>query len=587
MSSSQPSPRSANLALRPPARLDSNPPSPSISTSNSAARFHAAYASLPSTSRHASQTSISSITSDSSSGGLLGATDVTPSPSSNRAFEALQRELGGPDAARASSDDVPSASRVALSGARDGARLYDEPEQLDTLREAPTARSGEDSSAPYRARANGSGHEGGSGPSSLDSSTGSLVPGTAPDSYSQRGRERRPGERIFPAPLLLKSDRSYSSGGGAGPPPMNSPFFPPTAPLSVPRRPSTSTGTSLGSSGPSSSSSSSTREWARRDGMMNPPPPPSEASSRSALPYQRHRQQQSSTSSLSHGSYLPYNNSFSYEPRQTAASAFASSSSDAQPASASSSARNPTPPSTGLSASTSSTLSPAAAEAPISAQALLLDVLSLRSAASPMSLSQSQGPLSRSTTPLLAAAGHQRIRSAGSSGSAEREPPSSSSSTPARPAEDRSTARAGPVAPYRSGSGPKLDTVDLSHKRIADLPLEVINELRDEVEKLALGYNLIKDLPAHFVQLGTRLKYLNIRVNLLTTFPAVVRPVLSLSPSLYGARLADALSPAAVRHALDRDPRHQPQQDPQVAAEPGHAPQPQGALDPLMLSLSP
>ncbi|GAA5851114.1 hypothetical protein JCM9279_000328 [Rhodotorula babjevae] len=519
MSSSQPSPRSANLALRPPARLDSNPPSPSISTSSSAARFHAAYASLPSTSRHASQTSISSITSDSSASGILGATDVTPSPSSNRAFEALQRELGGPDAAHSAADDALSASRAALNGARDGARLYDEPEQLDTLRETPSGTNVEDSSAPYRARANGSGHEGGSGPSSLDSSTGSLVPGAAPDSYSQRGRERRPGERIFPAPLLLKSDRSYSAGGGGGAPAMNSPFFPPTAPLSVPRRPSTSTGTSLGSSGPSSSSST-TREWARRDGMMNPPPPPSEASSRSALPYQRHRQQQSSTSSLSHGSYLPYNNTFSYEPRHAASSAFASSSTDAPPASASSSARNPTPPSTGLSASTSSTLSPAAAEPPISAQALLLDVLSLRSAASPMSLSQSQGPLSRSTTPLLAAAGHQRIRSAGSSGSAEREPPSSS--TPSRPTEDRSATRSGPVAPYRSGSGPKLDTVDLSHKRIADLPLEVINELRDEVEKLALGYNLIKDLPAHFVQLGARLKYLNIRVNLLTTFPAVL-----------------------------------------------------------------
>ncbi|GAA5930929.1 hypothetical protein JCM3775_000755 [Rhodotorula graminis] len=525
MSSSQPSPRSANLALRPPARVDSNPPSPSISTSASAARFHAAYASLPSTSRHASQTSISSITSDSSAGGLLGTADATPSPSSSRAFEALQRELGGPDTARAANEDAASASRAAFSppnggrdGGRDGARLYDEPEQLDTLREAPSARSGEDS-APYRARANGSGHDAGSGPSSLDSSTGSLLPGgTAPDSYSQRGRDRRPGERIFPAPLLLKSDRSYSSGGGGAAPAMNSPFFPPTAPLSVPRRPSTSAGTSLGLSGPSSSSNAA-REWVRRDGLMNPQSAPSEASSRSALPYQRHRQQQSSTSSLSHGSYLPYNNSFSYEPRQTAASAFASSSSDAAPPSASSSARNPTPPSTGLSASTSSTLSPVAAEPPISAQALLLDVLSLRSAASPMSLSQSQGPLSRSTTPLLAAAGHQRIRSTGSTGSAEREP---SSSTSSRPADDRAAARPGPVAPYRSGSGPKLDTVDLSHKRIADLPLEVINELRDEVEKLALGYNLIKDLPAHFVQLGTRLKYLNIRVNLLTTFPAVL-----------------------------------------------------------------
>ena len=69
----------------------------------------------------------------------------------------------------------------------------------------------------------------------------------------------------------------------------------------------------------------------------------------------------------------------------------------------------------------------------------------------------------------------------------------------------------------------KLDTVDLSHKRIAEVPVEVVDELKNEVEKLALGYNLLRDLPPHFAGLGNRLKYLNIRVNLLTIFPAVVR----------------------------------------------------------------
>lgn len=74
----------------------------------------------------------------------------------------------------------------------------------------------------------------------------------------------------------------------------------------------------------------------------------------------------------------------------------------------------------------------------------------------------------------------------------------------------------------------KLDTVDLSHKRIAEVPVEVVDELKNEVEKLALGYNLLRDLPPHFAGLGNRLKYLNIRVNLLTIFPAVLCEMPSL-----------------------------------------------------------
>ena len=71
-------------------------------------------------------------------------------------------------------------------------------------------------------------------------------------------------------------------------------------------------------------------------------------------------------------------------------------------------------------------------------------------------------------------------------------------------------------------NGGRLDTVDLSHKRIAEVPQEVIDELRDEVEKLALGYNLLRDLPPGFAALGSRLRYLNVRVNMLTVFPQVV-----------------------------------------------------------------
>ena len=80
--------------------------------------------------------------------------------------------------------------------------------------------------------------------------------------------------------------------------------------------------------------------------------------------------------------------------------------------------------------------------------------------------------------------------------------------------------------PMRRDSEPaKLDTVDLSHKRIAEVSTEVINELKDEVEKLALGYNLLRELPGDF-QKFAKLRYLNVRVNLLTTFPQVVSPFL-------------------------------------------------------------
>ncbi|GAA6009708.1 uncharacterized protein JCM10292_003627 [Rhodotorula paludigena] len=505
------SPRPANIALRPPARLDSAPQSPigPGSLTSSSSRFNTAFNALPSSvSRHASQASISSIASDAS---LLDNHDVH-SPSNDHAFAALQRELNGTDAGPRSIADSPRGGFS--SSAREGTRFFEEPEQLDTLRGASHAR--EQNGA--RSRSNGSSGDAqpalpSSSSSSVDLEHGraNLQPQASTSHDAPRSRERRPGERIFPAPLLLKSDRSYSSGGGGAASSSSSPYFAPTAPLSIPRRPSASSAAASGMVGVSPGLPSS-----RRDGMMGPPS--SNDVSRSTLPYQRHRQQQSSTSSLSHGSYLPYNSSYSYEPRQQPAYSAAS---DAQPPT-SGNGRHPTPPSTGLSASTTS-LNPSAvpspSEPPISAQALLLDVLSLRSAASPMSLSQSQGPLSRSTTPLLTA-GHQRIRSAGSSGSAERGAADGSARAPSSSADDRSPSRSATGGTYHGG--PKLDTVDLSHKRIADIPIEIVNELKDEVEKLALGYNLLKDLPPHFSQLGSRLKYLNIRVNLLTTFPTVL-----------------------------------------------------------------
>ncbi|BGP16759.1 hypothetical protein JCM10213_002150 [Rhodosporidiobolus nylandii] len=616
-SSSSASPRPSHAALRPPPSRNesgSQPSSPHISPTSSApfsfpqssastipappltassSRFNAAFAAYPSASRHAGQASVSSVTSDSSLRFLAHGSGDLPSPGEERAFDALQRELGG----------APVDGRglgfegVGLGYPREMGRLYEEPEEYDTLRGLPNGglqgggRDADDAPpAPVRrigsaTRLAGMGENGEGRPPSMNldtvgpsernmafllspppsfdpptSASAKQFAAAASDAPKQQRAGERQGtgtvrERIFPAPLLLKGDRSYSfssggsgvngvsgHGGGAGTDPASPVLgFPPTAPLSIPRRPSatasplsTSIGAASGSPGPSYQ-----RRWERereREGPMNPP----ESTTRSHLPYHSHRRQQSSIFSLSHGSYLPYSNSYSYEPRhQPSASTSTAASATASPAVGT--GRNahafPTPPpsstplpsvsapqhapsasaasSSGAISTTTVTPSSASTEPPITAQALLLHVLALRSAASsPMGLSQSQGPLSRTAGLGAGGGAHQRIRSASSAASGHEEPSGAAGDPRAR--------SAGGAAQVR------LDTVDLSHKRIADVPPEVVDELRDEVEKLALGYNLLKELPAHLSGLGSRLKYLNVRVNMMTAFPAVLCEMPSL-----------------------------------------------------------
>ncbi|GAA5959425.1 hypothetical protein JCM21900_006855 [Sporobolomyces salmonicolor] len=532
------SPRPSHVALRPPPRPDTSPAVSPTSTSphafppsdfppgapapppsSSTARFHEALAAYPNMTRHASQPSVSSV--DSLRG--FDSLDAASSPMGDRAFDAMQRELGGAAGTQGLGLLEASTSRgPSPNYAREMGRLYEEPEEYhDTARAMSSGRDTD-----VRGRNGGfGGHEIGedgvgrpasidldnamsfllSPPPSFDVPTASAKQfAAAAASDAPRGQSR--GGRVFPAPLLLK--------GGSNP---SSPIFPQTAPLSIPRRPSASSGGSNGSPSPGQGMGRSWSAVRERDGPIGPPASAGE-SSRSQLPYQRHRPQQSSTSSLSQGSYLPYNNSYLYEPRHQA-SASTSTVSTASPAVGSrsnpqafpsSSSIGPAPVmSAAMSAPVASSTSTASSspEPPISAQALLLHVLALRSASSPMSLSQSQGPLSRSGTPLLPQPSHQRIRSAGSATGAEGEPSPASIERSPRPAYT---------------GAPRLDTVDLSHRRIAEVPLEVVEELKDEVEKLALGYNLLRDLPPYFMGLGNRLKYLNVRVNMLTTFPAVL-----------------------------------------------------------------
>jgi hypothetical protein len=104
------------------------------------------------------------------------------------------------------------------------------------------------------------------------------------------------------------------------------------------------------------------------------------------------------------------------------------------------------------------------------------------------------------------------------------------------------------LAPSSSSSSAKpptgLETVDLSHRKIANIDKDVIDVLKagfvercvpflsvlsffaydaQYLFRLALGYNHLTSLPAEFAQLGTSLRYLNVRVNNISHFPPAVR----------------------------------------------------------------
>jgi len=79
-------------------------------------------------------------------------------------------------------------------------------------------------------------------------------------------------------------------------------------------------------------------------------------------------------------------------------------------------------------------------------------------------------------------------------------------------------------APAEAGSGPGADpikpgiTIDLIAKNIPALPDEVVDILRNGVERLALSHNSLASLPARF-SLCTSLRYFAARNNAFETFP--------------------------------------------------------------------
>ncbi|ATY59151.1 RAM signaling SOG2 [Cordyceps militaris] len=79
-----------------------------------------------------------------------------------------------------------------------------------------------------------------------------------------------------------------------------------------------------------------------------------------------------------------------------------------------------------------------------------------------------------------------------------------------------------------AGTGLKSGvTVDLSRKSIQKLPEEVVDIVKDELERLALSHNQLSALPVRFSEC-TSLRYLNIRGNLIKEFPMTLCDLTSL-----------------------------------------------------------
>ncbi|CAO1621455.1 unnamed protein product [Parajaminaea phylloscopi] len=72
-----------------------------------------------------------------------------------------------------------------------------------------------------------------------------------------------------------------------------------------------------------------------------------------------------------------------------------------------------------------------------------------------------------------------------------------------------------------SSSSSTLDTLDLSNRKLGDVPEELAEMIRDDVVRLALAYNLIHTLPRSFDTLHN-IRYLNVRSNLISTFPSML-----------------------------------------------------------------
>ncbi|CZS98374.1 hypothetical protein WAI453_005849 [Rhynchosporium graminicola] len=70
-------------------------------------------------------------------------------------------------------------------------------------------------------------------------------------------------------------------------------------------------------------------------------------------------------------------------------------------------------------------------------------------------------------------------------------------------------------------------TIDLSHKQIQKFPEEVVDIIKNELERLALSHNMISSFPSRFAEC-TSLRYLNVRNNVIREFPPSICQLTSL-----------------------------------------------------------
>ncbi|KAM7192857.1 RAM signaling pathway domain containing protein [Naviculisporaceae sp. PSN 640] len=89
-------------------------------------------------------------------------------------------------------------------------------------------------------------------------------------------------------------------------------------------------------------------------------------------------------------------------------------------------------------------------------------------------------------------------------------------------------------------------TVDLSRKKIQNLPEEVVDIIKDELERLALSHNYLETFPARFSECSS-LRYLNVRQNRIKEFPMVLCDLKSLEILDLGRNMLQVLPPEIVK----------------------------------------
>ncbi|KAI1008020.1 hypothetical protein K3495_g214 [Podosphaera aphanis] len=89
-------------------------------------------------------------------------------------------------------------------------------------------------------------------------------------------------------------------------------------------------------------------------------------------------------------------------------------------------------------------------------------------------------------------------------------------------------------------------TIDLSHKHIQRFPEEVVDIIKDEIERLALSHNQIFAFPSRFSECKS-LRYLNVRNNIIREFPQPICDLVSLEILDFGRNKLKVLPPELIK----------------------------------------